>query len=74
MDFDGFLEHFRLPFWMFSDKKICVFSKRLVDIIFYGFGDHFWNILCFFLDDFWKFYTPLAKTTVVLALRKMSEN
>ena len=52
MDFDGFLEHFRLPFWMFSVQKSMFFSKTFVDIIFYGLGDNLWSILCSILDDF----------------------
>ncbi len=53
MDFCGFVEHVRLPFWMFSDKTSVFLLKRFVDIIFCGFGDHLLSMLFSILDDFW---------------------
>ena len=52
VDFDGLLEHFRLPFWMFSDKKsVFVRTDFLtscsmgVGNIFGAFCVQFWTIL-----------------------------
>ena len=52
-DFDGFLEHFTLPCWMFFGSKIVVFSNLFFDHVFCGFGYRFWSIFRLTVVDFW---------------------
>ena len=41
VDFDGFLEHFRLPFWMFPDKKSVLFRRYFLTSFYVGLGISF---------------------------------
>ena len=50
VDFDGFLEHVKLPFCVFSDQSSVFFRTDLLTSFSIGLGIF---ILCSMLEDFW---------------------
>ena len=52
VDFDGFLEHFRLPFWMFSDQKSVFFRRYFLTSFYVGLG----IIFGAFCAQFWMLF------------------